>query len=482
MRESLHTARVGSLVTRPPLTCKPGMPVVDVAASMDAHPARAAVVLDDAGAPAGIVTDRDLRAKVLALRRDPACTTALDIMSTPLATIDETAFAFDALLEMTRREIHHLVVVRDGIARGVLTSDDLLGLPATHPVLLAREISRTTTVSDLAQLAARITELVRALVAQGTRAREIAAIVAELNDRLVARALVLAEATIVTQRGAGAPAPYAWLLFGSEGRREQTLRTDQDNGLVYADDVEPARAAWFSDLAREAIDALIAIGFPPCPGGAMASNPAWCQPISVWERYFITWLNEPTPAHVLAASMYFDVRPLSEGEPLGGRLRSLVRHEGPRHRHFLSAMAREVVDRALPRTVLGNVRVARSGPHRGTVDLKSGGSIQLVAAARTHALELGYAETGTVPRFEAAAGAGVYDADALARIVDAYDHLLHLRLAAQLEHLQAGTPPDNRVDPRRLPPRDRLLLRAAFDAAALVQETVRDRYRTDLVG
>ena len=479
MHEGLHATPIGGLLRGRPLTCKPETPVADVAAAMAGDHARAVVVLDAAGAAAGIVTDRDLRAKVVALRRDPTGTQARDVMSAPVIVLPETALAFEALLEMTRHEIHHLVVLRDGTPVGVVTSNDLVGLPASHPVVLARAIARAEALPDLAALAARVTELVRLLVSQGSRARDIANIVAELNDRLVGRVLALAEARVTARRGTGPPAPYAWLLFGSEGRREQTLRTDQDNGLVYADGADDA---WYSDLAREAIDGLLAVGFPPCPGGAMASNPMWCQPLSVWEGYFLTWLEHPSPAHVLHGSMYFDVRPLRDGDPFGTRLRELLRAEAPRHPHFLSAMAREVVDRRLPRTIFGGIKVERRGPHRGTLDVKGAGSLQLVAAARIHALELGLTTTSTVTRLNGAAEAGIYPADDAAAIVDAFDHLLQLRLVAQLDRLATSALPDNRVDPRRLSPRDRLLLGAAWEAVTVVQATLRDRYRTDLVG
>jgi CBS domain-containing protein len=310
----------------------------------------------------------------------------------------------------------------------------------------------------------------------------VAAIVAELNDRLVGRVLALSEAAVAGRRGVGPPGPYAWLLFGSEGRREQTLRTDQDNGLVYVDEIGAEGPAWFAELAREVIDGLVAIGFPLCPGGAMASNPKWCQPVTVWEGYFRDWIERPTPAHVLAASMYFDLRPLQDDYSLAGRLRGLIRQEAPRHPHFLSAMARDVVDRRLPLTFLGRIKTERRGPHRGRVDIKGAATLQLVAAARIHGLELGLEETSTVARFRGAAATEVYDAQAIDEIVEAFDHLLQLRLAAQLDQLAAGVAPDNWIDPTRLGSRDRLLLRAAFDAVTRVQATLRDRYCTDLFG
>ena len=261
------------------------------------------------------------------------------------------------------------------------------------------------------------------------------------------------------------------------------MRTDQDNGLVYSDGADREGQSWFSALAREAIDGLVAVGFPQCPAGAMASNPPWCQPLTVWEGYFRDWMEHPTPSHVLAASMYFDLRPLQAADPFALRLRALIREEVPRHPHLLSAMARDVVDRRLPRTLLGQIKTERRGPHRGMIDVKGAGSLQwLVAAARIHALELGLPDTSTVSRFRGAGAAGIYNPTTTDEVVEAFDHLLQVRLTAQLERLAAGVSPDNWIDPKQLSPRDRRLLRAAFDTVTRVQNTLRNRYRTDLFG
>ena len=249
--------------------------MADVAALMQRAGAAVVVVGPD-GAPLGIVTDRDLRTKVVAARRDAGATRAGDVMSAPLRTIAPGAFAFEALLEMTRREIHHLVVVEAGRVAGLLASDDLLMAQAVHPVMLAREIAQAPSREALAGCAAGVTALVQRLVADGGRVGDIARIVAELNDRIATRILAQAEASLA-ERGDGAPpVAYCWLVFGSEARREQTLRTDQDNGLVYADpppELASKAAEYFARLADEAIAGLIAVGFPPCPGGAMATNP-----------------------------------------------------------------------------------------------------------------------------------------------------------------------------------------------------------------
>jgi CBS domain-containing protein len=368
---------------------------------------------------------------------------------------------------------------------GVLSSDDLLVAQAVHPVTLARDITRASSRAELVRCAGSITALVQRLMDDGGRVADIARIVAELNDRLVVQVLAQAEA-VLDDRGEGRPpVPYGWLVFGSEARREQTLRTDQDNGLVYADPppgLSPAAARYFAALADEAITALVAIGFPPCPGGAMASNPRWCQPLATWQAYFHEWMNRPTPEHVLAASMYFDLRHVVGAPALGESLTTLLREEAPRQRRFLTAMASDVVDRRLPVGLFGGVRVARHGAHRGAVDLKGAGGLQLVGAARIHALELGLAQTGTADRFLAAGDRGAYPLAEARQIVDAHGDLLRLRLEHQLECVRVGRPPDNYVQLDRLSRRDELLLREALRTAGRVQAQLRERFATDFAG
>jgi CBS domain-containing protein len=479
----LHHVR--DLVGRPPVTCAPTASARSIAEQMSRERVGSVVVVGAEGAPVGIVTDRDLRQKVVAGGRDPAATPASAIMSTPLVTTRLAAFAFEAVLEMTRRAIHHLVVVEDGRAVGVVSSHDLLALQTAHPVMLARDIVSAPSPAALAQLGARVTALVRRLVAEGGSPHDIGRIVAELNDRIVSRLLRLTAAALEEAGQGPPPGPGCWLAFGSEARREQTLRTDQDNGLVYADPPPDAResvAAWWGNFAGRAIAGLIAIGFPPCPGNAMASNPTWCQPQSVWAGSFRRWIDHPSPEEVLAASIYFDLRPVAGALDLGTALSAVIRDEAPMSRVFLGLLARDVATRRVPLTMFGNIGVAARGPHRGAVDVKGAGSLQLVGAGRLAVLELGVTETNTVERFRAASAHALYTAAETREITDAYQHLMRLRLVHQLEQIDAGVPLDNHVAPSRLSHADALLFRDALKTVERVQAGIRARFATDLLG
>ena len=474
----LFMRRVLDLVTRAAVTCAPDTTAADVARVMSREGVGSVIVVAD-GRPLGIVTDRDLRRKIVVHARDARTTAAREIMSSPLVSVPADAFVLDALVAMTRRGIHHLGVMADGVLRGVVSSSDVLRQELPHPVALSRAITAAASVTALQSLAAEVTGVVRRLVTSGASAYDIGALVAELNDQLVRRVLDLTAASL-SAAGRHPPVPYAWLVFGSEARREQTLRTDQDNGLVYADagpGDSAAAAAYYARFADAVVAALVTVGFPPCPGNIMASNPAWCRPLSGWLESFGRWLDHPSPPEVLAVCIHFDLRPIGGSLALGEELKTFITHEAPKRRVFLALLARDVVSKRPPMTIFG--RVATRG---GRLDVKGAAAMPLAGAARVDALELGLPEVNTVDRFRAAGARGVYTAAETEEIADAYRHVLRLRLVHQLAQLDGALEADNRIDVARLSRADHLLLRDALRTVRRVQAGLRGRFRTDMLG
>src|SRR5512138_493662 len=209
--------------------------------------------------PPGIVTDRDLRTRVLAAGLGPSVPVA-QVMSRPLRTAPAEMPLYDAWSILLEAGLHHLPIARDGEIVGVLTSTDVLRSTSQGPVAVLRGIERLASRRSLPGYAARVTEMASSLLAGGLDATVIAGLVARLNDALLGPILRWAEQDLGPP-----PAPYAWIAFGSEGRMEQTLLTDQDNALVFADE-GAARADWYRALAERVNEDLEAAGFPACPG------------------------------------------------------------------------------------------------------------------------------------------------------------------------------------------------------------------------
>ncbi len=211
-------------------------------------------------------------------------------MSSPVVSVEGSERLFQALLTMLGRNIHHILVTDEGKPKCVLTSHDLMLLQGKSPLSLARHIEQQQTIEDLAVAQKRIGDLLPLLMREGARASHITRVVAELNDRVMVKVLELAE-----EKFGPPPVPYCWVVLGSEGRREQTFKTDQDNALIYADPAEEDRARaseYFEKLAVYAQEALEKCGYPACTGGWMASNPRWRMPLKAWQAMFREWISE----------------------------------------------------------------------------------------------------------------------------------------------------------------------------------------------
>ena len=314
---ALFVHRVADLVKGPPLTCGPDTSVAEAARLMTSHGRRLG-----RGGGSRWRTDRHRdrsrparRWLPTASRRPPPWRTSCRRRSCPST---RRRPAFDALLEMTRRGIHHLGVVDDGRLVGVVSSHDLILLQGAHPVALMRDIDAQGTIEGLRAVASRVHAVVTWLAEHGASAYDIGRIVAELNDRSWSARCPSCSPALLAE-GHEPPLPYTWLAAGSEGRREQTLKTDQDNGLVYPDPPRswPRPSPPFSAVSRAACTMRWSRWVSPCAGGFMASNPRWCQPESVWRGYFESWMETPLPAQLLRASIFFDLRPVAGDEPPG---------------------------------------------------------------------------------------------------------------------------------------------------------------------
>lgn len=449
---------------------------------MDEARAGSIVVTDVGRRPVGIVTDRDLRRRVLACGRPPHDPVSA-IMSSPVITVSPEAFALEALLEMARRNIHHLVVVEAGRLLGVVSTDDFLGVQGAAPLELSRAAEAAPSVEALSALMPDVTATTRRLFEEGVSGYELGRIVAEINDVVVRRVFSLVEADLQPAAGV-APVAFCWLALGSEGRREQTIRTDQDNALIYADPppaARPAVARYFRTLAERAIETLTRLGYPRCPADAMASNPRWCQPLAVWREYFAEWVRDTTVEHLMYSSIFFDFRPVAGDPDLATALRAEIRAQVGAWRSFPRYLAKLAVSHAPPLGLFGRFRRHRTNGGRG-VDLKLGGMLLLTNALRAYAIELGLDETNTLERLEAAARvAGLFSAGEVEDVRQAYETLFGLRLRHQLARLAAGQRPDNILDPYALPRRDQQHLREAFRAIVRLQGKVEDRYFTEML-
>ncbi|MBI1879645.1 MAG: CBS domain-containing protein [Chloroflexi bacterium] len=302
---TLLTGSIRDLVRGSLLTCPETVSIQETAQLMNTHRVSAVVILNKSGQAIGIVTDWDLREQVVAVGRDIK-QPIREVMSTSLITIPATEPIFEAVRLMITHNIHHLLVVLDDQPLGLVTSHDLMILHSASAFFLAREIERQSTSTGLQGVLEQAQQAIPLLLRQGVRASQIAWLMADINDRLVTRVLALTEADLGPP-----PASYCWLVLGSEGRREQTFKTDQDNALIYADSLPEAAAstrAYFLEFGRQAVARLIEAGFPPCPGFYTADNPQWVQSVSGWCDHFRYWATTWDPEEEPNFLIFFDFR------------------------------------------------------------------------------------------------------------------------------------------------------------------------------
>lgn len=476
---SLHAAERGSavlrtsladLVRRPPVAAAPTTTIREAAELMAAERVSCVLVLQEARL-VGIVTDRDLRTRVLAVGRDPHEPLSA-IMTTQPATGRTDALAFEALMAMVDRNIHHLPVL-DGRGRvtGLVSSTDLMRLEHNNPVYLVADIAAAPDAAALASLGRRIPVIVQQLVAEDATAQDIGRAVTAVGDAIERRLLTLAEAELGPP-----PVPYTWVVLGSQARHEQGLASDQDNAIVLSDETEPGQDDYFAALAARVSRGLVECGYPPCPGDVMATNPRWRAPAATWRQHFARWLETPEPQAVLNGSIFFDMRPLYGDTTLVTDLRADVLSQTRRSPLFLAYLAQHAVARRPPLGFFRGLVLEKEGQHRDRLDLKAGGVAAVVQLARVHALHDGLPEVNTQARITGAAQAGSMSAALAAELTDALEFIAYLRLRHQGHAVRAGRDPDNFVDPAALTDFERRHLRDAFRIVRSAQQALGQRF------
>ena len=463
----LQTAPVRSLMSRELVTATVDETCRTVAERMRAHRVSSVVVLgrDEPG----IVTDRDLRNRLVAAGGSPDDPVG-PIATFPVRTVTASTPVFTALIEMLASGIHHLPVTDGGRLVGMVTSSDLLQLRLRSPLHLRKALDRATSVEECARALATLPDTVRALRAAGTTPAQVGEVLATVADRLVTRLVALASADL-----GPAPAAFAWLAFGSQARRESSLGSDQDSGLVLADGAGPDAGEWAARLAERVTAGMERCGYPRCGGGVMATEPRWRGELASWQQRITQWITTPAPEHLLGAEIAFDLRTVAGDLDAAALLAPTIdraRDSGI----FLAHLAQQAVSRRPPLGFLGRLAVDRSGAHAGTFDLKRGALLPIVDLARLHTLARGGSEIATADRLRAAAAAGLLSQGLADTLVAGHELVLGVRLDTALERLAAGLPVDNRVDPGALPALVRSQLKETFKAVRTAQEAVEADY------
>lgn len=466
---SFLLARLGEGHLHPPVFVAPETTIREATRLMQAREVSA--VLVRRGEETGIFTDRDVRERSL-LMGLPETTSIGDLASYDLRTIDREDFLFNALVLMTENAIRHVVVTKGGEIEGIFEQADLLGYLANSSYVIASKLDRARTRTDLDAAAAAVPHLVRSLFGRGVKPRYIARIVTDLNRKLFRRVFELATPPALRDG-------VCLMVMGSEGRGEQLLRTDQDNGLIFR--TEP------SNGQREAIAApftrtLIELGYPPCPGNVMVSNPEWSQTLVEYRRELRHWLAQPTGDAFLKLAILYDASPVAGDARLLTDVKALLFELLGQEEAFAGHFAKATLAFPTPLGILNRFVLAETKDGGKGIDIKKGGLFPIVHGVRSLALEYRVTDTNTIGRIQALSGRGPFSEDFNADLIEAFDFMGMLRLRQQFSAIDRGEIYDNMLDVEQLRGFERNLLRDSLKIVKQFKADVSHHFRLNMLG
>lgn len=470
---TLHSP-LAAMIRRKPVTAAPEATLREALDAMAENRVGSIIVIEpESGRPIGIFTLRDLLHRV-AVKDWDLDRIIMSVMSdSGLIMLNWRATVYQAAIVMARHGIHHVIIV-DASEKlvGVVSQEDIYELQTGGGKAISGAIRSARDIDALVAAADDIRRLAERMLAEGMASEPLTQLISSLNDHLTVRLIELTKLDFDLPKVA-----WCWLSFGSEGRFEQTLATDQDNGLMFVAGEGEANAmrSRFLPFAREVNQRLSQCGFPLCKGNVMAGNPELCLSLDEWRDRFLGWMRANNPQALLNATIYFDFRPLYGAEYLAEELREWMLANIGGATLFLRFMAGSALSVEPPIGVIRDFVYDKNEQFPHTIDLKTSGSRLFVDVARIMSLAAGVAETSTAERLRALAERGKLGRDDVGAIIDGFYFIQSLRLRQQQANPAEGMA--NRVNPDDLNELDRLILKEAFKQARKLQGRLQMDYR-----
>jgi CBS domain-containing protein len=461
-----------SAIFRPNIaTCPLDTPAAQAAQKMSRHNASAILIKDKQSRITGIVTDADLREKVLANGLAPD-TAVSDIMSSPLISISAYGQVFEAFLTMIQKDKRHLGVFgKSGNITGILSEKELIASQTRSTFLLIKTIKSAHHLSQIENIHEKLCTMLLDPIRNGANPEYITRLITTFSDAVIDKVMEL------SIREAGPPpCSFVFLTMGSEGREEQTLISDQDNAIVFEDIEDKTKAAqakaYFDALARKVCERLDRAGYRFCEGDNMAQNPRWCQPLSVWKQYFNQWIRAGKPEDLLYSSIFFDFKGTYGDLQLAEDLKSFLLDAIRKWSGFLRNMTENTLYFKPPIGMFGKFIVETEGPHKDSLDIKYA-ILPIIDFARIYALKNSIRQTNTMVRLFRLYTKHALTSKEYTDILQAYNFLMNLRFRRQIttimdEHMV----PDNYINPRNLSHLDRHMLREVFRMVEKLQQKI----------
>ena len=422
----------------------------------------------------GIITERDILKRVLAKGLNIKEVRAKDVATYPIVGVSANQLLIDAMLLMAKHGIRKIVVFENHKPVGVVEDRDIITFESKNLVFMIKEIDKAKSPEELSYIYRLVMDSAIDMVLGGADPERVGHYISELNDRFMKRAVYLTIKSLEMEP----LVPFSIMVLGSEGRREQSLKTDQDNALIYEDvpmlDVD--HKEYFKAFSEKYIQILLQIGFPPCPGNVMISNPYWRRDTQEWKKEIYLWVSNPKPENVLSTAIFFDFRNVFGSSALVEGLRDYVLETINRHKMFLPFLAAEAVKFKPPIGFFGGFVVEKSGEHKGEFDIKKSGIFPITQGIRALALEHGIKKTNTFERISELEKLGVFSKEYSKDIQESYRFLSGLRIKSQAMQIKEGKEPSNYINPDKLSKTERSLLKDVFKIVDKFQEMLSYRY------
>jgi CBS domain-containing protein len=460
---------LGTCLRREPVTCLATTPIREALQAMERENVGSVAVVDGDALPLGMFTLHDLLSRVALAGRSLEEEIGAVMTPEPL-TLPPSAFAFEAALLMADRGVRHVCVAEGGRLKGVISERDLFSLQRVGLVHLSRSVARADAIPALARLVPDMLQLITQMIAQGAQVEQVTQIITLLTDRVTRRVIELGR-----REFRDAPPPFTWLAFGSEGRKEQTLKVDQDNGILFAVPRGGSPAAVRESLlplARAVNEGLHRCGYPLCAAGIMGGNPHYCLSADEWRERFAGWMEEGSAEGLGLAGIFFDLRAIEGPTGPADELRRWLLERTRGDFGFLRRMAAQALRERPP---LGLVRGSASADEAAapvTVDLKAQGLTPFVDGVRVLALAHGIDEVATLERIGALARGGHVAPEEAEVWARAFSYVQLLRVRHQRAEIARGLRPGNRIALDVLNELDRRILKEAFRQARKLQARI----------
>jgi CBS domain-containing protein len=451
---------IESVYARDLVFCDADVSIQEAAAIMGRRRCSSIFVRDPDGDFIGIVTDNDLRKKVIGAGCDIRRPVA-DIMSSPLIAIPARSPVFEVLMSMMQKNVKHLAVTdADGKVTGAVTVSDLIVAQGQSAFFLLREIDAAGRIEDVTDKQSRLPRLIQNLISSGVKADSVARLISTISDAILNKLIKFA----IDDLGPP-PARFVFLTLGSEGRREQTLKTDQDNAILFEDmpgEFTESVRGYFLKFGEKVCTGLDQAGYTFCKGDVMAKNPQWCQPLSAWKEYFAKWIATVEPMALLQSNIFFDFRGGYGDMDLAVQLRRHLFASLAARPNFFRYLTETSLNMKPPLGFFRNFIVESKGEHRDAFDIKSS-MTPIVNFARAYALYHGIEETNTQERLDRLFLKNVLSEQDYHEIEQSYSYLMQMRFVRQVTAvMKENGKPDNYINPKTLSRMEQNMLREIF--------------------